>query len=239
MFKFTAIIACITVLALTPALAQTAVLPPGEKAPPAPSGQTKRNAVLSDAASITEDLIGFALDGQTAKVAAKVSSLRQALVTLRPLLDDQTYEVLERRTTAMEKAVAGKDALGAALVAVEAYRIIENAMDAAGRTAPVEVAMLDYAGFKLSVLAAGKRPNWARITATAKESGEFWSALGKTVSDKSMHNLIAAIQEGLNSAVARKDINSVKFAAKVLLEAVDVLEQYFRGTYKTPGGNPR
>ena len=64
-------------------------------------------------------------------------------------------------------------------------------------------------------------------------------SLGKTVSDKSMRNLIGAIQEGLDRAVARKDINGVKFAAKVLLEAVDVLEQYFKGTYKPPGGNPR
>src|SRR5262245_18173247 len=97
-------------------------------------------------------------------------------------------------------------------------------MDAAARTAPLEVAMLDYAGFKLSLLAAAKNTDWLRITGAAKESGEFWSALAKAVSDKSIRNLVAAIQAGLESAVARNDINGVKFAAKVQLEAFDVLE---------------
>ena len=47
-----------------------------------------------------------------------------------------------------------------------------------------------------------------------------------------MRNLFAVIQDGLKSAAERKDINGVKFAAKVQLEAVDVLEQYFKGNYK-------
>jgi hypothetical protein len=70
--------------------------------------------------------------------------------------------------------------------------------------------------------------DWETITATATESDSFWSALDKRVKDTSIRNLVTAIQDGLRGAVERKDIHGVKFAAKMQLEAVDVLEQYFQ-----------
>ncbi len=243
MFKYAGAITAVATLVLSPAFGQTtksdsATVPQLSEKAASTAGES-RNAVLSDAASVNEDLIEFALAGEAAKVAEKVLSMRKLLPTLRPLLDNRTFEALARQTAAMEQALAKNNGLRTALAAVEAYRTIENAKDAAGRNAPVEVAMLDYSGFKLSILAAGPRPDWVAIAASAKESNEFWSALAKNVPDKSMQNLLAAIQEGLKTTVGRRDINGVKFAAKVQLEAVDVLEQYFRGTYKTPVGDHR
>ena len=84
--------------------------------------------------------------------------------------------------------------------------------------------MLDYSGFKLSILAAGPTADWAAIGATAKDSDSNWSALAKNVRDSGIRDLAAAIQDGLRSAVARKDIEGVKFAAKLQLGIVDVLE---------------
>jgi hypothetical protein len=127
------------------------------------------------------------------------------------------------------------DVYAAALVAVEAYRVIENAMDTAHRPSPIEVAMLDYCGFKLSILATGKDADWSAIVATAKESDGSWSALDKSVKDASLRNLLKAIRDGLGGAVERKDIQGVKFAAKMQLEAVDLLEQYFKAAPKSGG----
>jgi hypothetical protein len=45
--------------------------------------------------------------------------------------------------------------------------------------------------------------------------------------------LVRAIQSGLK-AVERKEFNGVKFAAKMQLEVVDVLEQHFKGAYRNP-----
>jgi len=128
----------------------------------------------------------------------------------------------------MEQASSKSDIFGTALAAVEAYRAIENAMDVARRPSPIEVAMLDYSGFKLSILAATQDTDWATIAATATESDSSWSALDKRVKDASIRNLVQAIQDGLKGAVERKDIHGVKFAAKLQLEVVDVLEQYFQ-----------
>ena len=46
--------------------------------------------------------------------------------------------------------------------------------------------------------------------------------------------MVGAIQVGLKGAVERKDINGVKFAAKMQLEVVDVLEPYLKRTYRSP-----
>src|SRR6266853_5357453 len=125
-----------------------------QKTSPPPSKETNRNAKLADAASINEDLIGFSLEGKADKVAEKVVAMREALPSLRPILNARSFETIGRQLTEMEQASSKSDVFGTALVAVEAYRIIENAMDTASRPSPIEVSMLDYSGFKLSILAS-------------------------------------------------------------------------------------
>jgi hypothetical protein len=195
--------------------------------------EATRTSTLTDAASINEDLIGFALEGKVDKVAEKVAMMRDAHPTLRPLLDDTTFDALGRQVTDMEQASSKNDVLGTALVAVEVYRTIENAMGAAHRASPIEVAMMDYSGFKLSILAALPALDWATIATTAKEADRSWSALVKQVQDVSIRNLVGAVQDGLRSALERKDVHGVTFAAKMQLEVVDVLEQYFKRAQKT------
>ena len=63
---------------------------------------------------------------------------------------------------------------------------------------------------------------------------QFWAALEKKIQDTNIRNLVGAIQVGLKGAVERKDINGVKFAAKMQLKVVDVLEQYLTRTYRSP-----
>jgi hypothetical protein len=226
--------AALSALTLSPILAQSQQLGSAttvklaQTTSPTPSKDADRNAKLMDAASINEDLIGFALEGKADKVAEQVAAMRKALATLQPFLDATAFETLGRQLNGMELALSKNDALGTALVSVEAYRVLETAMDADSRPSPIEVAMLDYSGFKLSVLAAMQVADWATIAATARGSDDSWSVLTTSVKDASIRNLVSAIQDGLRAAVDRNDIHGVKFAAKMQLEVVDVLEGYFR-----------
>jgi hypothetical protein len=195
-----------------------------------------RNAKLADAASINEDLMTFALEGKGNRVVEKVVAMRKTLSTLRSLFDETAFEGLTRQINDMERASSQNDVLGTALVSVEVYRTMENAMNAVRRPYPVEVAMMDYSGFKLSILAAAPTAEWETIAATAKESDTSWSLLARKVQDNSMRNLVSAIQTGLKAAVERKDIYGVRFAAKLQLEVVDVLEQHFRRVKKDKSG---
>ena len=172
-----------------------------QKISPTPNKAATRNATLTDTASINEDLIGFALAAKTDKVAEKVAAMRKALPALRPLFDISLFETLGRQVTEMEQASSRSDLLGTALAAVEVYRVLENGMDNARRPSPIEVAMLDYSGFKLSILAATQNTDWATVVATAGDSDGSWSALEKRIKDGSIRNLVQAIQDGLKSAV--------------------------------------
>jgi hypothetical protein len=231
--------AAISALTLSTALAQSQQSGPAttvkfaQTTLPTSSKDADRNEMLTAAASINEDLIGFVLDGKTDKVAEQVTAMRKALPTLRPFLNATVFETLGRQLTAMEQASSKNDTLGTALAAVEAYRVIENAMDSDRRPSPIEVAMLDYSGFKLSVLAAMQDTDWATIAATARGSDASWSVLITSVKDGGIQNLVNAIQDGLRAAVQRKDIHGVKFAAKMQLEVVDVLEGYFQRNPKS------
>ena len=191
----------LSVLTISTTLAQSQQLGPATTVKLAqatsltPSKDADHNAMLTDAASINEDLIGFALDGKTDKVAEQVAAMRKALAALQPFLDAAAFETLGRQLTGMEQASSKNDALGTALVAVEAYRVIETAIDTDSRPSPIEVAMLDYSGFKLSVLAAMQGTDWATIGATARGSDDTWSALTTSVKDASIRNLVTGIQD--------------------------------------------
>src|SRR3979490_3201576 len=150
MLKRTITAVALSALMLSTTLAQSLQSDPlaavklTQKTPPPPSKDAARNAKLADAASINEDLIGFALEGKAGQVVEKVTAMRKALPTLRPLLSGSAFEALGRQLTEMEQASSKSDIFGTALAAVEAYRAIENAMDVARRPSPIEVAMLDY-----------------------------------------------------------------------------------------------
>lgn len=77
-------------------------------------------------------------------------------------------------------------------------------MDNARRLSPIEVAMLGYSGFKLTILAATPRTDWAAIVATAKGSDGSGSVLGKNVKDASIRNLVQAIQDGLSGQLSER-----------------------------------
>src|ERR1700694_4486256 len=115
--------AVLSSLMLSPELAQARTwdsMPALQLAQKIPSKSVEegiRNQKLADAASINEDLIGFALEGKADKVAEQVAAMRKAHATLRPLLDHTAFETLTGQIIDMEQASSKKDVLGTALVA--------------------------------------------------------------------------------------------------------------------------
>jgi pyruvate/oxaloacetate carboxyltransferase len=89
--------------------------------------------------------------------------MRKIIPALRSLTDASTLENVTRQVSNMEQATTKGDVLEVALASVEAYRFLENAMDPASRSAPLEVAMLDYSGFKLSILSKKEVTDWQSL----------------------------------------------------------------------------
>jgi hypothetical protein len=232
MFTFVATTAFIAAMVLSPALAQSPSVEStksfvlAQRSSATPIKDAKRNSTLAAAASITEDLIDFALAGKADAVVEKVGAMRKTLPTLRPMLSDSDAATLERRVIEMEQASAKGDITGTALAAAEAYRTIESAMDVARTPVPIEVAMMDYSGFKLSILAGAQTTDWPAIATTTMEADSFLIALAKK---KSGHQ-----HSQFGQRNPERPEGGVKFAAKMQLEVVDVLEQYFKGAYRNP-----
>jgi hypothetical protein len=141
MLKTTTTAAALSALILSTALAQSAPSGPttvrlAQSTSPGASENTDRNMMLTNAASISEDLIGVALDGKADNIAEQVGKMQKALPTLQPLLDVTALETLERYLIDMEQASSKNDTLATALVAVEANRIIESAINPDSPRAP-------------------------------------------------------------------------------------------------------
>ena len=79
---------------------------------------------------------------------------------------------------AIRRAESKGDHHSVALNAVEAYRVLVEALNPNGLVVPIQVAKLDYVGFRLKVLLAVSPPDWPAIQKPAKQPRAFgtpWS----------------------------------------------------------------
>lgn len=114
-----------------------------------------------------------------------------------------------------------------AIQSIEIYRLLEESIDHSGQPVPVEVPMLDYAGFKLKALLLSKQPDWKQVSKATQEASAWWAAIETHITDKSLGEAMAHTIAGLNEAVTRKDSRLLRFAAEMDLILVDGLEAFF------------
>ncbi len=134
---------------------------------------------------------------------------------------------LDSLVTAVRNAWQKGDRSATAIQSIEAYRLLQESIDHSGQPVPVEVPMLDYAGFKLNALLLSTRPDWKQATATAQEASTWWTAIGPRISDKTLRDAMDHTIDGIKEAAAQKDPKLLRFAAKMDLILVDGLETYF------------
>lgn len=196
-----------------------------------------QNDRIAGAASINEEIIEMALAGNDAGVAGKIADLEHSLPKLRPYLGDDIYGNVEALLKAMEAHDAKGELMGVSLAAVDAYRQLILSLDQTVMAAPIQVPMLKYSGFKLLVLSRAKRPDWPEIGATAREERGYWKSLAGQIKNSDLHHLMGSMQSGLDNGLARENSAQVAFAARIDLDAVDLLERYFLNDYKSGAGS--
>ena len=122
---------------------------------------------------------------------------------------------------------AANDLPGVALEAVEAYRVLATAKERGKLKIPLEVDLLDYAGFKVKVLATRQPPDWQAMQGTAADAAKDWQAIQEKVADKNLRSVTNTSMAGLSQAAEGRDTAMASFAAQVVLDLVDLLEQQF------------
>jgi hypothetical protein len=210
--KNTLVLITFILAALTPAFARDAA---------------KDNETLLRASSPFEDIVEFALAKNDASIAKSLkaadgnaAAVRDALPTAAAAQFDTMLQTLHTATTAKEHHAV-------AMSAVEVFRLLIDNLEAGSLKVPKEVSLLDYAGFKLHVLAAAPQPDWGAMRRTVEDASGWWTAIKSKVSDKGLRDAFNSTVRGLQEAGKVEHLPMLNFAAQIDLDLVDLLEGYF------------
>jgi hypothetical protein len=183
--------------------------------------------IMEAAASACEDMVdAVAADGMAA-AQPKLADLRTALKKARGFLKADVATQLDQRADAMTALAKGASKTALSLAAIETFKDIVNASDWRNAKVPKDVSMLDYTGFKLSILAADANPDWAAAAKTAAESHIVWDKLVPKFKDEDLVDLAHILDAGTVDAVKRHDAAGVLFASKLQLVSIDLVETSF------------
>ena len=94
-------------------------------------------------------------------------------------------------------------------------------------TIPVQVAQLDYVGFKVNALLSSSSVSWTQVSATVREASTWWSAIEPQISDVTLKEAMNRTLLGMKETADQKDAKVMHFAADTEVILVDGLETFF------------
>ena len=186
---------------------------------------------IDAAISSTEDFAETILAGDAKAAEEALGAIRETFSAVRQSLPADAVAAIDAKIAATETAAQAGDASGAAVAAMEAYRLLAAAFEARLPTT-LDVAMLDYSGFRLHGLAAAPAADWAAISTTVAEAGGNWATARKRMDDKTLVDLGTSVQAGLESAVSAKQAGWLSSLAQIQLDSVDLLERAVKNKAK-------
>lgn len=186
-----------------------------------------KNAALLSATSPFEDLIEYALAEDTMEIQRAIASAENQFPQVRGFLSRESADRLGALLAAIKQSKEKADYNALALSSAEAYRLLVEELDAGDLKVPVEVNLLDYAGFKILILAKAKVPNWPSIGATVEESAKNWNFIEPKIRDQGLRDVFSTMEGGLQQATKTRNVQMLEFGARVQLDLVDLLEGYF------------
>jgi hypothetical protein len=186
--------------------------------------------IMEAAASACEDMVDVVAADGMAAAQPKLVNLRTALKKARSFLKADVATQLDQRADAMTALAKGASKTALSLAAIETFKDIVNASDWHNAKVPKDVSMLDYTGFKLSILAADANPDWAAAAKTADEAHLVWDRLAPKFKDEDLVDLAHILDAGTVDAVKRHDAAGVLFASKLQLVSIDLVETSFLNT---------
>jgi hypothetical protein len=184
----------------------------------------RANEVLLSAMSPFEDLIGFALAESDADISHALGAADQHATAVKTALAASAATAFATLMEGLHRAAADKDHHHVARSAVDVFRLLIDHLEAKDLKVPREVNLLDYAGFKLRVLAATPSPDWQDIRRTVGEAAGWWSAINAQVSEKGLRDAFGSVMHGLDDAATLENLPMLRFAAQIDLDLVDLLE---------------
>jgi len=113
-----------------------------------------------------------------------------------------------------------------AIASIEAFRLFVSAGDGTAAI-PVQVSLLDYAGFRYAVDVSARPIRWDDAAVAADYAAARWAEIEPRISDVGLKGRFGASVVGLKTAVHAHDSADAGRRAKAELDLVDELETYF------------
>jgi len=186
------------------------------------------NEVLLSAMSPFEDMIEFALARSCSDVSKALAEADQKSIAVKTVLPVAAASKFDTLMTGLHRSAIEKEHHKTASSAVDIFRLLIDSLQAKDLKEPKEVSLLDYAGFKLRVLAAAQNPDWKDIRRTVGEAAGWWNTIESKVSQKGLRDAFGSSIRGLGDAAKLENLPMLRFAAQIELHLVDLLEDDLR-----------
>ncbi|MEO7248501.1 MAG: hypothetical protein ABIW31_08610 [Novosphingobium sp.] len=191
---------------------------------PAYRSDADRKTILA-AAERFENLTEAAFDG-TQHTAAALALAQQGAKTARSLLDPNEAATLDEKLARVDAAAKSHVAADIALAAIEAYRTMITASGGEGHI-PLQVGLLDYAGFRFWANARAVPPRWDEMAkARFFAEGQF-ALISPRIHDEATKNKFKQVIDAMDKAIIAKDSQGAVLAATTEMDLVDELEKLF------------
>lgn len=198
-----------------------------------PYAPSVRNRLLDAAASPAEDLLEAAIARDRAAVVAAAARVQGAAGALQDQIPQEFFTPIASLRDDIKRKVDAGDDYAAATGALELYGMLQLAHDTSETPVPVEVAMLDFAGFRAELMTSAPQPDWNGLTQAAAEARTQWQRLQAKLDDKNLAAVTAGIVQAYADGAKARNLAATNAAGQQLLAVVDLLEQHFDQAYKT------
>ena len=134
---------------------------------------------------------------------------------------------LQQLGSEVDAALAAQDRTAVAIGAVESYRVLVSAQDAATARVPVEVSLLDYAGFKYNAILKSDPVKWAAMADDVAYARTTWSAIEGRVTSPGLNGAFVQALNAMAVGIDTRNAAVAEQAAASELALVDLLEEHF------------
>lgn len=183
-------------------------------------------AAIAAAAEPFEKLTETAFTATPAVLDTTIAEVRSAAQEVRGALTGNAVTRLDEQLAAIDAARKSDNRADLAIAAVEGYRALVSSAASDGKV-PVEVKLLDYAGFRYDADLKATPPRWSDMTEAAAFGRGQWASVSSKVTDAALRaNMDKALTEMADGATSRNAAVS-SAAAQRELALVDDLEKFF------------
>jgi len=188
---------------------------------------TSGNECFVAAAEAFEGLIERASAATAADLARQSASTAAQARSCQPLLSPRQSATMDNVLGRIGQFEMTHDRLALASAAVEGYRTFVTAETRPVGGTPIEVSLLDYAGFRYQADARAVAPLWSDMRQALDIADEQWRAVSPRVSDDRLKARFSADLAELRGALEAADQRRGQSAVVRELNDVDALESYF------------